>query len=469
MDTGGEMMKLSVHDIIKATNGKCLNAEFFGDNLITSIVIDSRQVTENSLFIPIKGDNFDGHQFISSVYDQGATVTLTEQETIDDPRLVTIYVPDTRKALLDLAHYYRQMLALPVIAVTGSVGKTTTKDLIASVLGAKYKVHKTQGNYNNEIGLPLTLFAVEEGTELVVLEMGMNHFEEIHRLSMAARPDQAIITNIGTSHIENLGSREGILRAKLEIMDGLSEDGHVIVNGEDDMLSTVVGQNSRFIAYGMDNAHKYYAKAICLTDEKVEATLVSPTQEYQVVIPAPGEHMVYNALAALILAEQYGLTKEEIIKGFLEYVPTKMRMNIVRCENGLRIIDDTYNASPDSMKAALKVLAQSEVQGKKIAVLGDMFEMGDHGPDLHKEVGAYVATLPVDVLYAIGKISRAIYEGANAAKNTQLETHYYETQEDFLEIAKDLVNASNMILFKASRGMHFENLVKAIRKVNDNE
>lgn len=462
-------MRLTLDAILEATGGKCLNPDTMGDNLVISIVIDSRRIEQGSLFVPIKGDNFDGHDFITKVFKQGAVATLTQRPVVEDPELTTIYVEDTRKALLDLAHYYRKLLALPVIAITGSVGKTTTKDLIASVLGAKYNVHKTQGNYNNEIGMPLTVFATEDDCEMMVLEMGMNHFEEIHRLSMSACPNHAVITNIGTSHIENLGSREGILKAKLEIMDGLEADGMVIVSGDDDMLGPVAMQNTRFVAYGMDSTHKYYAKGIKLRDDSVEATLVSPKGEYEVQIPAPGEHMVYNALAALILAEHYGLTKEEIIKGFTAYVPTKMRMHMIQCEGGMRIIDDTYNASPDSMKAALKVLAGAEVMGKKVAVLGDMFEMGDHGPVLHREVGEYVATLAVDVLCAVGTIAKNIYEGAKSAQKDNLALYYYETQEDFLKDAKVFTNDANMLLFKASRGMHFENLVNAIRKVNDNE
>ncbi|MGL4736832.1 MAG: UDP-N-acetylmuramoyl-tripeptide--D-alanyl-D-alanine ligase [Cellulosilyticaceae bacterium] len=462
-------MKLTLEQVLKATGGKCLNPDAMGNNLVTSIVIDSRRLEAGSLFVPIKGDNFDGHDFIAKAGAQGAVATLTEQADLPDHQLTTIHVADTRKALLDLAHYYRQILALPVIAVTGSVGKTTTKDLIASVLGAKFKVHKTQGNYNNEIGMPLTVFAATQACELMVLEMGMNHFDEIHRLSMTAAPNHAVITNIGTSHIENLGSREGILKAKLEIIDGLQPGGRVIVNGEDDLLGPVATKNPNFVAYGMDESHYYYATAVKLSDETVEATLVSPTERYDVVIPAPGEHMVYNALAALILAEAYDLTKEQVIQGFMDYVPTKMRMQIIQSANGMRLIDDTYNASPDSMKAALKVLASSEVKGKKVAVLGDMFEMGDHGPGLHREVGEYAASTAIDVLCAVGTIAKNIYEGAQAAQNKDLELYYYETQEDFLKDTKQFEDPLNMILFKASRGMHFENLVNAMRKVNDNE
>lgn len=462
-------MRLTLDEVIKATGGKCLNPDTMGNNVVTSIVIDSRCIVGGSLFVPIKGDNFDGHDFVTKVFDQGAIATLTEHECTEDHNLTTIYVADTRKALLDLAHYYRQRLALPVIAITGSVGKTTTKDLIASVLGAKFNVHKTQGNYNNEIGMPLTIFDATEACEMLILEMGMNHFDEIHRLSVSACPNHAVITNIGTSHIENLGSREGILKAKLEITDGLDSEGIVVINGEDDMLGPVAAQSSRFVAYGKDAAYPYYAVGTTLSDDAVKTTLVSPTQRYDIIIPAPGEHMVYNALAALVLAEAYGLTKEEVIRGFKAYVPTKMRMQIVQATNGMRIIDDTYNASPDSMKAALKVLDGSEVKGKKIAVLGDMFEMGDHGPALHREVGEYVANTSVDVLCAVGAIAKNIYEGAQLAKKQGLELYYYETQEDFLKDTEQFEDPLNMILFKASRGMHFENLVNAMRKVNDNE
>ncbi|MEG0502198.1 MAG: UDP-N-acetylmuramoyl-tripeptide--D-alanyl-D-alanine ligase, partial [Cellulosilyticaceae bacterium] len=399
-------MRLAMQDIAEAVGGRCLNK--VEAKAITNIVIDSRKITENSLFIPIKGDNFDGHHYIGTVFNKGAVATLSEIEEVIDERIATIYVKDTRKALLDLANYYRSLFDLPVIAVTGSVGKTTTKDMISAVLSGKFNVHKTQGNFNNEIGLPLTLFDLEKAHEVVVLEMGMNHFGEIHNLSCTANPNIGVITNIGTSHIENLGSREGILKAKLEILDGLDEGGTLVINGDDVLLAKLSDIGRPIITCGKSEKNTYYATDIVCESTWVKAVIHTPEDSYEVEVNAPGEHMIYNTLVAITVAERLGLTKDEILKGIASYKTGKMRMNIVACTNGITLIDDTYNASPDSMKAALKVLADFKTSGKKIAVLGDMLEMGSHARTLHSEVGAYAVQCGIDTLCSVGELAQHI-------------------------------------------------------------
>ncbi|MHC1747400.1 MAG: UDP-N-acetylmuramoyl-tripeptide--D-alanyl-D-alanine ligase [Cellulosilyticaceae bacterium] len=458
-------MQLLIDQIIDAIGGKCLNTPSVGNNLVTSISIDSRNILLDSLFIPIKGDNFDGHKFISSVFEKGAIATLTQEERVVDERIYTIYVEDTKKALLRLASYYRTLFEIPVIAVTGSVGKTSTKDLIAATLSGKYTVHKTEGNFNNEIGLPLTLFGLNKTHDVAVIEMGMNHFGEIHKLSLTAKPDIAVITNIGVSHIENLGSQQGILTAKLEILDGLSDEGLLVLNGDDPLLQTVQMENGRLIKYGRNHDNTYYAENVIQSEDAISADITTPKEHYAVHIATLGEHMIANALAAIAVAEHLGLSKDEILRGLASYSPSKMRMNKMQYPNSLTIIDDTYNASPDSMKAALKVLSDCKSSGKKIAVLGDMFEMGEHAPNLHEEVGKCIFNYNIDVVCTIGNLAKHIAMGARQLQGHTIVKHY-ETQQEFLDNISQVVSANDTILFKASRGMHFEKLVDVVGKVS---
>lgn len=455
-------MKLSIEAIIKAVDGKCLNLEQIDKTkCIEAIATDSRNIPAESLFVPLRGERFDGHVFIKDVYDKGAKVTLTMNSEVVDARLCHVQVKDTNKALLDLARAYRQQFDIPVVGITGSVGKTSTKEMVAAVLSGKFKVHKTEGNFNNEIGLPLTLFKLEKAHEAAVIEMGMNHFGEIHNLSTTACPQIGIITNIGTSHIENLGSREGILKAKLEILDGLSQEGLLIVNGDNDLLSTLKDVGVAVTTYGLSNQNDYWAKAIHSKGTQTYATVVSPRETYEIAIEALGEHMVYNTLAAIAAAEHLGLNKDEILTGLTHYKPTQMRMHITTLENGITVIDDTYNASLDSMKAALTVLKDYETEGRKIAVLGDMFEMGDFAPKLHEEVGMFAKTAGLNQLFTIGELAECIHKGYACEEGAQ----HYKTKALFLEQLQENLQAGDTVLFKASRGMHFEELVEAVGKV----
>ena len=462
-------MKLLLQDIIAAIGGRCLNTSPDGNNFITAIETDSRKVKEGSLFVPLKGERFNAHDFITSVAELGATATLTEELTVRDERLLHIFVADTKKALLDLAAYYRSLFNIPVIGVTGSVGKTSTKDMIAAVLSAKFDVLKTQGNFNNEIGLPLTLFNLRPEHQVAIIEMGMNHFNEIHRLSVTALPDVAVITNVGTSHIENLGSREGILKAKLEILDGLKENGLLCLNGDNDLLGQVEETKWPMIKFGEGGDNDYRCEDVVAKGHDTYATVITPNDRYQVVIPALGIHMVYNSLVAIAIAEILGMTQEEIKQGLKSYTPSKMRMNISKTENGITVLDDAYNASVDSMCASLKVLAEYETKGRRIAILGDMFEMGEFAPELHSQVGDCVAELPIDVLYAVGDLAIHIAEGAKKHKKDTLTVNYYKDKTDLILDLHNILQPKDTVLLKASRGMQFEEIVKAIGKVNNNE
>ncbi|MBP3887169.1 MAG: UDP-N-acetylmuramoyl-tripeptide--D-alanyl-D-alanine ligase [Cellulosilyticum sp.] len=455
-------MRLTIQDIVEAVQGKLLvpNTESV---VIHEITTDSRQMVNQGLFIPLRGERFDGHQFIGQVYDKGAVATLTMEEDIVDSRLVTIWVKDTGKALLDLAQFYRKTFDIPVIGITGSVGKTSTKEMIAATLSGKWNVHKTEGNFNNEIGLPLTLFKLKPEHEVAVIEMGMNHFGEIHNLTTAALPDVAVITNVGTSHIENLGSREGILKAKLEILDGLSSDGLLVINGDNDLLGELKDLSVSKVTYGLNPKNDYWAKNIKNEGMYTLAEVTTPKAQYSIRIKALGEHMVYNTLAAIAIAEHYHLTQDEIMTGLSSYQPAKMRMHITETEYGLTLLDDTYNASPDSMKAALRVLMDYQSKGRKVAILGDMFEMGEFAPQLHQEVGAFAESVKVDLLISIGELAQQIdvaYKSAGGKKAI-----YFPTKEDFVREIKHIIEPADCILFKASRGMFFETLVEETRKV----
>lgn len=457
-------MKLCLEDILQAVNGKCLNPDTLkGEKQINDIVTDSRAITKASLFVPLKGENFDGHVFIKDVYDKGSIATLTMNEEVVDPRLCTILVQDTGKALLDLGHFYRKKFNIPVIGITGSVGKTSTKEIIAAILSGHYKVHKTEGNYNNEIGVPLTLFKLRAEHEVAVIEMGMNHFGEIHNLSYAASPTMGVITNIGTSHIENLGSREGILKAKLEILDGMTEDGKLIVCGDNDLLGKLSPQKVDVVFYGFTADKPYKAEHIVSEGEYTRAHITTPSASYEIEIKSLGEHMIYNVLAGIAVAENCGLTEEEIKRGLQTYAPTKMRMHITKGMNNMTLIDDTYNASPESMKAALKVLKDFDSKGRKVAVLGDMLEQGEFAQVLHESVGEAAAQLGIDLLCAVGPLARHIYEGAKKVGN--ITVIYYETKEAWMQNKDQFLQAEDTILFKASRGMHFEEMLEGLGKV----
>lgn len=446
-------------NIVNAVNGKLLNT--LDENIeIKNISTDSRNIGENTLFVPIVGERVDGHNFIKSAFEKGAVCAFTEKEE-NITEVPLIKVKNTVKALGDLAKYYRKSLDVKVVGVTGSVGKTTTKDMVASVLSQKYNVLKTEGNYNNEIGMPLTVFNMDKNTEVAVLELGMSEFREIDYLSAIAKPDIAVITNIGTSHIENLGSREGILKAKTEMLPYIQEKGIVILNADDDMLITLDTEKYNIIWYGIENKCGIYADNIQLLGlEGSKCDIHTGKEILSVYIPVSGKHMIYNAMAAVAAGKQLGLDNEQIVKGICEFIPTKMRMNIINCENGITIINDAYNASPQSMKAAIDVLTGSACI-RKVAILGDMYEMGDFAPKYHKEVGEYAAKADIDVIIAVGEISENIKSGAEEAGAKKVL--YFRKQEDIK--LQEILKKGDIVLVKASRGMHLEDTIDKIEKV----
>lgn len=454
------MKPITLKSVAQAVNGK-ISDEKYNDVVIENITTDTRKIAEGDLFIPLKGENFDGHKFIEQAFEKGALCCLSAENTKSEKAV--IYVSDTRKALRDLAEYYISLFDIPVVGITGSVGKTTTKDMIASVLMQKYNVLKTEGNFNNEIGLPLTVFKITEDTQVAVLEMGMNSFGEIHNLSKVAKPDIAVITNVGVSHIENLGSREGILKAKCEIFDYMKDNGTAVLNIDNDMLQTLEGKTKfNTLWYGVENKKDIYADNIVKNGvESISCDIHMKDENFSVYIPVPGEHMVLNAMAAALVGNKLGLTVAEIKRGIEEFVPTKMRMAVVKTEKGTTIINDVYNANPVSMKAGIDVLSGGE--GEKICILGDMFELGQFAKEMHYDTGVYAAEKKIDKIICIGEISKSMYEGALSLGGNAF---YFETQDEFIEKGiEELVSEGATVLVKASRGMNFEKTAEKIQEV----
>lgn len=456
------MIPIDINQAAEFSGGKLI-----GENkVITCITTDSRAAAENSLFVAVKGDKFDGHDFIEKAWENGAECVLSEKEFIVPHGKSLILVENTRKALLDLAEGYRSLFNIPVVSVTGSVGKTTTKDIIAGVLSQKYNVHKTKGNFNNDIGVPITIFSLENEHTAAVVEMGMNHSGEIDVLAKAVKPDVGVITNIGVSHIENLGSREGILKAKCEMFPYIGKDGYAVLNGDDDMLCKIRGfehtyglsNNAKIIWYGTDNEFDIWASDIePMGLEGIKCTINTPKGSFEAMISVPGVHMVYNAMAAAAVGIIQDMDLESIKKGIESFMPTGMRMEKFNLSDGAVLIDDSYNANPVSTKAAIDVLASCK--GHKCAILGDMFELGEYAEKMHFDTGKYAAEKEINELIAIGGISVNIFNGAKTAGLDNIK--YYKTVEEFLNSG---YKPRGTVLIKASHSMHFSEIAEYIKK-----
>ena len=461
------MKNMTLENIEKACGGRYIGTEAEKKREVLGVVIDSRQVESGYLFVAIPGEKVDGHKFIPDVFAKGAAAVLSEQQ-LEDPAGPYILVESTTKALRDLAEYYRKSLDIKVVGITGSVGKTSTKEMIASVLSEKYRVLKTEGNYNNEIGLPLTIFKIRAEHEVAVLEMGISEFGEMHRLATMANPDICVITNIGLCHLENLKTRDGILKAKTESFAHLKKDGIAILNGDDDKLSTIrqVGDKEP-VFYGMEEKMEYREdakKSVYATGVEnlglygMQARIHTPEGERDVRIPIPGEHNVYNALAATAVGLSLGLSLDQISSGILKAKTIGGRTNLLNT-GSMTVIDDCYNANPVSMKASIDVLATAE--GRKIAVLGDMGELGENEKKLHYEVGEYLAKKEIDVLFCAGELSEEIAKAAQKESKT-CEVYYFKTRDALLEQLLPFLKKGDTVLVKASHFMEYPKIVKAL-------
>jgi UDP-N-acetylmuramoyl-tripeptide--D-alanyl-D-alanine ligase len=462
------MKNMTLNNIAKAVNGELFNPNNTNINDITAkgVVIDSRLVDKDYIFIATKGERVDGHSFIDSVFEKGALGVICEKAP-ENPKGAYIVVKDSFQALKDVAEYYRTQLSIKVVGITGSVGKTSTKEFVASVLEQGYSVLKTAGNFNNEVGLPLTVLGIRDNHEIAVLEMGISNFGEMHRLSKIARPDICLITNIGQCHLENLGTRDGILKAKSEIFDYISENGTICLNGDDDKLSTISdikGIKPIFFGLDSDNKNKIYATDFeNLGLEGSSATIHIKGDKgasFNVNIPLPGEHMLNNALAATAVGMALGMDTNLIKKGIETVEPVGGRSHVIKTDK-LTLIDDCYNANPVSVKSALDLLASTK-GNRLVAILGDMFELGENEKALHYEVGSYAASKGIAELICIGDLCRSMYEGAKSVKNDKLILHHFDTKEDFYAKMGDILNEKDIVLVKASHGMHFEEIIKEL-------
>ena len=429
---------------------------------ISAVSTDSRNITPGCLFLPWVGEQFDGHNFIDAALDAGAAGCLCAKLPQDiRPDKFYIKVADTRLALRDMASAYRDKFDIPFVQITGSVGKTTTKEMIAAVLGAKLNVLKTPENFNNDIGTPLTLFGLSPEHQAAVIETGMNHFGEIEYLGAMVRPDIAVISNIGDAHIEYLGSRGGILKAKCEIFEHLKDDGIAILNGDDALLDTVT-LPQRIIRCGQsEHCQVRISDILDHGVNGITCTVTSEKDVYHLSIPAPGEHMAYAASIAVAVGEVLGLSKEEIIRGVAAYAPIGSRMHILRLSDGRVLLDDCYNANPQSVSAALEVLARTECE-RRVAVLGDMGELGDLTEQAHFNAGALAAMLGIDFVVAIGSKAVKIADGAAMGG---AEVLHFATREEAMPTLREQLQPHTTMLIKASHAMHFEEIVKELQMI----
>lgn len=475
-------MKLTIKEIAEACGGKLVlqgqNTDY--DVRVSSVVTDSRKVEEGGVFLAIVGERVDGHRFISQVFSQGAALAVTqktpeqvEQETGADCSGWGSYVlvEDCLQALKEIAEAYRRKLDIRVVGVTGSVGKTSTKEFIAGVLAEKYKVLKTEGNFNNEIGVPLTLLRIREEHQAAVVEMGISDFGEMHRLSKMVRPDVCVITNIGQCHLENLKTRDGVLKAKSEIFDFMAEDGEICLNGEDDKLASlkeIKGRKPHFFGLGGNAAEEVAAvdiesRGLWGSDAALKMTGLSET--IPVHVPLPGKHMVLNAAAAACVARLFGLTPEQIADGIGKIMPVSGRNHLIRLES-CTLIDDCYNANPVSMKAAVDLLAMADTP--KVAILGDMFELGENAAALHEEVGRYAAEKGIDGILCVGQLSEGMYQAAAERAEGTRHIAHFPTVDALLDCLKkerrEYIPDGSTVLIKASHGMEFVRVLEALKE-----
>lgn len=446
--------KITVQEILEVTKGTLIYGN--KDEICENFSKNTKEVHHGDVYVGFKGEKNDGGKFYEEAIIRGAKgCIINEIEGMEikhfDNKFI-IQVKDTVEAIGEIAKLKRQKYNIPVIAVTGSVGKTSTKDIIYSVVCQKYKTLKTQGNMNNHIGMPMTILGLKEHEALVV-EMGMNHFGELAKLTKIAKPTIAVITNIGTAHIGNLGSRENILKAKLEILEGLQEEGSVVINNDNDLLHKWASENKKYkvITYGINNNSTHVAKNIEYNDNTSIYTLDGTNIE----VPVGGEAFIYNSLAAISVGKILDIPMEKIKNGIKTFELSKMRLDIQRTKKGYTIINDCYNANYDSMKSAIEYLKNSEGK-RKIAVLGDMLELGEFSKELHEKVGKEVAKNKIDILITVGKEAKNI---AKVAKEGGTKNVYiFENNKEAIEKLKEILNKEDIILIKASNSMNFKEI-----------
>lgn len=424
----------------------------------TGACIDTREIRPGQLFVALTGETRDGHSYAAQAIESGASAVLAQKPLAKE--IPALYVQDTRRALGEIARAYRRDVDMKVVGITGSVGKTTTKEMIAAILQTTLKTAKTAKNYNNDIGLPMTILGIEEDCRIAVLEMGMNHFKEMSYLTSIALPDIAVITNIGTMHIEHLGSREGILRAKLEILEGLQKNGKTVFNGDEPLLWNLKDYNRvRPVYFGIENdACDLVAYQVDCSEGGVSFDVRGMGQDFQVYVPAEGKHHVYDALAAIAVGLLCGVQPSRIQSALAEFRNTGMRQRIYEA-NGFTIIEDCYNAGPESMDAALQVLAERKTEGRRIAVLGDMLELGACSQAEHYRIGR-LAAARADKIFAYGQNSARVVSGAVTGGMDKTRAISCQTHEELAQKLREFAEPGDTILFKGSRGMKMEHVLQ---------
>lgn len=465
------MESFSVKDIVSAVDGKLLCGD--EKTMVTNICIDSRDAGDGSLFVPIIGERVDAHKFIGQVFENGAAAVLTSRDEIVTENKPHILVENTEKALGALAVWYKKRFNIPVIGITGSVGKTSTKEMIAAALSPVYNVLKTAGNQNSNIGVPLTLFRLESGHEIAVIEMGISDFDEMAELADFVCPDTAVVTNIGVAHLAQFKSRENIMAEKLQIARHFGNSNTLYVNLDNDMLQTVANKtwsderleflrDKHILSFSADGgAADFRAENIHIKDGRQCFDFVCDDDKTEVCLLQLGIHSVSNALVALAIAMQYGVSLKEAKAGVESYEGIAMRQQVNHLSRGIKVIDDTYNASPDSIKSGAQVLVSIDNTGRKILSLADVLELGETAWDCHYETGLAIAKLPIDEIIAVGPMMKALIQAVNECAPHIVTTHF-DDNASAAEYINSILSDGDALLCKGSRGMHQEEIVAAV-------
>lgn len=450
------MLELNLQEIVGATEGTLLKEADIKE--IKAVSTDTRKIEEGTMFIALKGENFNGNNYALEAFNKGAKIAIVDEVNFDlkdiKEWVALIKVKDTKKALMDLAKFYREKLGLKVVGITGSAGKTSTKDLVASVLSHKYKVFKTKGNFNNEIGLPLMILELDSTYDVAILEMGMRGLGQIKELAEIAKPNLGIITNIGISHIEILKTRENILKAKMEITSFFNKDNTLVVCGNDDFLGTLPSAEYKIIKTGVGENFSIGAKDISLEEFSSKFTVYDGEKEEKFFLDMPGEHNISNLMLGIAIGKELGLSFEDMKKGLKNIGSTSMRLEIIK-KDGFSILNDCYNSSPVAVKSAIDVM--KNIEGKRrIAVLGTMRELGHKSEEAHREIGEYAKENGVEKVLAFGDFSENIKEGYGEGC-----TVYYK-KEELIKALLSIICEGDIILVKASRSLKFEEITKAL-------
>lgn len=446
------MIELTITEAVRACGGELRRGEALSpETLIPSITLDSRKAEPGALFVAVKGERVDGHDYVASAMERGAALALSEKD-VPCPH---IRVESSLAAMQAIAGYIREKAGIPIVAVVGSVGKTSTRQMLSCVLAQKFDILSTEGNFNNEFGVPQMLFRLEKHHELAVLELGISHFGEMERLARFVRPDYAVYTNIGNMHLENLIDRDGVLRAKTELVPYVREGGMLFMNGADDKLRSFRSALPT-VYFGVDECYSVHAEDVREFGlERVEFTLVYGSESVRISVPAFGRHMVQNAIAAATVAKQLGLTAEQVRAGVESYSPVGHRGRVEKLA-GITLVDDCYNAGPDSMRASIAALRGT----RRVALLGDMLELGEKTRELHESLGEYCSE-NLEALFTVGELGSDIAAGAEKAG---MKNVFRTTRETAADDLRAFVREGDALLVKASRGMHLEDVVDEIMK-----